>query len=145
MDRWLHPLSRIIPSRRQGHGSGFGHEAWPVVVMVYVKPVLRSTRLPPSTSTDLACRRGVTHRSSRLTSLTRQCSSSATVDGTVDGGPSNALVSDNRPSSTELEQRHHTVTHPSRPSLFFCLRQRPRDVGLHGFYGSPRDVDYLRD
>ena len=36
MDRWLHLLSRIIPSRRQGHGSGFGHEAWPVVVMVCV-------------------------------------------------------------------------------------------------------------
>ena len=81
MDRWLHPLSRIIPSRRQGHGSGFGHEAWPVVVMVCVEPVLQSIWLPPSTSTDLACQRGVTHRFSRLPSLTQRCCSSATVDG----------------------------------------------------------------
>ena len=43
--------------------------------------VLQSIWLRPSTSTDPACRRGVTHRSSRLPSLTWRCHSPATVDG----------------------------------------------------------------
>ena len=47
-------LSHIILSRQEGRGSGFGHEAWQVVVMVCVKLVdLQLIWLLPSTKTDL--------------------------------------------------------------------------------------------